>query len=85
MRATARAGLHRALVGWRDPQGSDPAEITESAQYPVFAASQADVLREVARQIDAGIHPALPPTAEIASVAFLRPADVRDLAEMEAC
>ena len=84
MRATARAGLHRALVGWRDPQGSDAAEIVESAQYPVFAGSQADVLREVARQIDAGIHPALSPTAEIASVTFLTAADAREIAEMTA-
>lgn len=84
MRATARAGLHRALVGWRDPQGSDPAEIIESAQYPVFAGSQTDVLREVARQIDESIHPALSPTAEIASVTFLTAADAREIAEMTA-
>lgn len=84
MRATTRAGLHRALVGWRDPQGSDPAQIIESAEYPVFAGSQADVLREVARQVDAGIHPALSPTAQIASVTFLTAAEAREIAEMTA-
>lgn len=84
MRTTRRAGLHRALVGWCDPQGIDPDQIIESAQYPVFAGSQADVLREVARQIDAGIHPALSPTAEIASVTFLTAANAREIAEMTA-
>lgn len=84
MRATARVGMHRALVGWRDPQGSDPAQIIESAEYPVFAGSQTNVLREVASQIDRGIHPALSPTAQIASVTFLAAAEASEIAEMTA-
>jgi hypothetical protein len=79
-----RPKFHRALVGWRDPQGTDPAEIIDSQIYSVVCVGQTNVLREIADEIDDGLHPVLSPTAEIACVTFLTAADAREIAEMTA-
>lgn len=76
--------MYRALVGWRDPQGTDPAEIIDSRIYSVVCLGQTNVLREIADEIDEGLHPSLSPTAEIACVTFLTFADAREIAEMTA-
>ena len=76
--------FHRVAVGWRDPQGSDPAEIIESQVYSVACDGQTDALRAAADEIDRAYHPALPPTAQIASVTFLTAAEAREIAEMTA-
>lgn len=76
--------FYRVAVGWRDPQGSDPAEIIESQVYSVACYGQTDALRAAADEIDRGLHPAIPPTAQIASFTFLNPAEAREIAEMTA-
>jgi hypothetical protein len=76
--------FHRVAVGWRDPQGSDPAEIIESQVYSVACYGQTNALRAAADEIERGTHPALPPTAQIASVTFLTPTEAREIAEMTA-
>lgn len=79
-----RLQFHRIAVGWRDPLGSDPAEIIESQVYSVACYGQTDALRAAADEIDRGLHPALSPTSQVASFTVLTPAEARELAEMAA-
>jgi len=74
--------MYRVLVGWRDPLGNDPDEIVESAIYPVMGSGEPAILRHIADQVEKGAHPALPATAEIATVTFLSTSNVLDLAGM---
>ena len=62
--------------------GNDPDEIVESAIYPVMGSGEPEILRHISDQVEKGAHPALPATAEIATVTFLSTTNVLDLAGM---